>query len=143
MLSLQNFIPADWISPETGLTALFAASFLGATVLPGGSEAVLAVVLLQNPSQLWPALLLATLGNTLGGMTSYLLGRYFSRPAGERWRRLVQHHGAPMLLLAWAPVAGDLLCIAAGWLRIHPALALLYMAIGKFVRYAIIAIATG
>ncbi len=64
------------MSDEFSLGGLFLSSFLAATLLPGGSEAVLFGVLKFNPNLLWPALVLATLGNTLGGMSSYLLGRF-------------------------------------------------------------------
>jgi membrane protein YqaA with SNARE-associated domain len=67
-------------SAEAGLAGLFVASFLSATLLPGGSEAVLAAVVLAHPGQAASALLLATLGNTLGGMTTFGMGRLI--PAG-------------------------------------------------------------
>ena len=67
--------------PEGGLAGLFVASFLAATLLPGGSELVLAGLLHLHPELAWPALALATLGNTLGGMSSYLLARLL--PAGH------------------------------------------------------------
>jgi membrane protein YqaA with SNARE-associated domain len=57
---------------------------------------------------------------------------------GLEW---VRKHGSPVLLLAWAPLIGDLLCVAAGWLRINWAWAILFMAIGKFARYWLIAAA--
>ena len=60
---------------EAGLAGLFLASLLAATLLPGGSEAVLAAVVLAHPEQAAAALALATLGNTLGGMSTYALGR--------------------------------------------------------------------
>ncbi len=124
------------------LWALFASSFLAATLLPGGSEAVLFGVLKLNPHQYWPALGVATLGNTLGGMSSYLVGRVI--PAHEKQKQLqalrrVKRYGSPILLLSWAPVIGDPLCVAAGWLRINPWLSALFMALGKFARYLAIA----
>ncbi len=66
---------------SSNLWALFASSFLAATLLPGGSEFVLAGVLHFNPQQYWPALAVATLGNTLGGMSSYLIGRIIPQRA--------------------------------------------------------------
>jgi membrane protein YqaA with SNARE-associated domain len=65
-----------FFSPAASLTSLMAASFLAATVLPGGSGAVFLAVVLLHPEQSTSALLLATLGNTLGGMTTYALGRW-------------------------------------------------------------------
>jgi len=124
------------------LWALFIASFLAATLLPGGSEAVLFGILKLNPHQFWAALAVATLGNTLGGMSSYLIGRVI--PAHARQKQLkalhwVKRFGSPVLLLAWVPLIGDPLCVAAGWLRINAWSAAVYMALGKFVRYWLIA----
>ena len=110
-------------------------------MLPGGSEAVLFGVLKLHPAQLAPALLLATLGNTLGGLTTYWLGRLL--PAGEAARRhaWVSRYGAPALLFSWLPVVGDALCAAAGWLRVNWLACAFWMAMGKFVRYLAVAYA--
>ena len=127
------------------LAALFASSFLAATLLPGGSEAVLFGVLRLDPQQYWPALAGATLGNTLGGMSSYLIGRVIPEPEKQKESQAlhwVKRYGNPVLLLSWAPVIGDPLCVAAGWLRVNPWLAALYMALGKFARYLVIAAVT-
>jgi membrane protein YqaA with SNARE-associated domain len=123
------------------LGALFASSFLAATLLPGGSEAVLFGVLKLNPQQYWPALGVATLGNTLGGMSSYLIGRIIPQHAEIKGLDLIRLYGSPALLLAWVPVIGDPLCVAAGWLRVSPWLSALFMALGKFARYLLIATA--
>jgi membrane protein YqaA with SNARE-associated domain len=118
------------------LPSLFLSSFLAATLLPGGSEVVLYALLAREPALFWPALAWATLGNTFGALTSYLLGRLFkpkADPAREiRW---LQRFGAPLLLLAWAPLIGDALCVAAGWLRVNIGAATLFIALGKFLRY--------
>ena len=121
------------------LWALFASSFLAATLLPGGSEAVLFGVLKLNPQQYWPALAAATVGNTLGGMSSYLIGRVIPQHKELKGLKWVQQYGSPALLLSWVPVIGDPLCVAAGWLRINPWLSALFMALGKFMRYMVIA----
>ncbi|MCB1985165.1 MAG: DedA family protein [Burkholderiales bacterium] len=134
---------------QASLLALFTSSFLAATLLPGGSEAVLAGVLVAYPDLLWQALILATIGNTLGGMSSYLIGRLLPdekailKKTGGSSRSLewVRGHGAPILLLSWAPVIGDALCVAAGWLRINWLWAMFFMTIGKFARYWIVATA--
>ncbi|MCL4471912.1 MAG: YqaA family protein [Sulfuricella sp.] len=121
------------------LGGLFLSSFLAATLLPGGSEAVLFGVLKLDPGLLWPALVLATLGNTLGGMSSYLLGRILPQQKQTRGLDWVRRHGSPALLLAWAPLIGDALCVAAGWLRLNAAYVMAFMAAGKLVRYLAIA----
>lgn len=132
------------VTAEAGLAGLFLASFLAATLLPGGSEAVLAGVLLAHPEQMPAALLLATLGNTAGGMTTYGMGRLLPQKFGAgdaatRHIATLRRHGAPALLLAWAPIIGDALCAAAGWLRLAWLPCLLWMALGKGARYALIA----
>ncbi len=121
------------------LWTLFASSFLAATLLPGGSEAVLFGVLKLNPHQYWPALAVATLGNTLGGMSSYLIGRLIPQEKEIKHIEWVKRYGASALLLAWVPLVGDPLCVAAGWLRINPWMAMFCMATGKLVRYLFIA----
>ncbi len=121
------------------LGALFAASFLAATLLPGGSEAVLFGVLTLNPQQYWPALAVATLGNTLGGMSSYLIGRIMPQRGEIKGLDWIKRYGSAALLLAWVPILGDPLCVATGWLRVNPWHSALFMALGKFARYLVIA----
>lgn len=133
---------------EAGLAGLFLASFLSATLLPGGSEVVLIAVLRQHPDQVMAALLLATLGNTLGGMTTYGMARLLPERVGADgtvMKRLaaLRKHGAPILLLAWAPIIGDALCAAAGWLRLPALACALWMAAGKAARYVLVAAGAG
>ncbi len=129
------------------LAGLFAASFFSATLLPGHSEAALLAFLHFHPEQLWPALAVATCGNSLGGMSSYLIGRLLPErgleKAGARGIAWVRRYGSLSLLLAWLPVVGDALPLAAGWLRINPWLCALFMTIGKFARYAALAALAG
>ncbi|MBY0475871.1 MAG: DedA family protein [Nitrosomonas sp.] len=134
---------------QSSLLALFTSSFLAATLLPGGSEAVLVGVLLAYPDLHWQALILATIGNTLGGMSSYLIGRLLpdektlhkKLEGNMRSLEWVRRHGTPILLLSWTPLIGDVLCVAAGWLRANWLWALLFIAVGKFARYWVIATA--
>ena len=138
----------EWlnVTAEAGLGGLFLASFLASTVLPVSSEPLLWGFLQMHPGQLWPALALATAGNTAGGMTSWACGRWL--PA---WRRLdslphldtMRRHGAAALLLSWVPLIGDALCVAAGWLRLHWLPCLLFMAAGKAARYWLVAQGAG
>lgn len=127
------------MNESMSLGALFVSSFLAATLLPGGSEAVLFGVLKLNPQQYWPALVAATLGNTLGGMSSYLIGRIMPQRGEIKRLDWLKRYGGPALLLAWVPILGDPLCVAAGWLRVNPWLAALFMALGKFARYLVVA----
>jgi len=123
------------------LWALFTSSFLAATLLPGGSEAVLYAVVRFHPHSAWTALGIATLGNTLGGMTSYLIGRLIPQTRTLRGLDMLRRYGVLALLLSWVPILGDPLCVAAGWLRLNPGLSALFMAIGKLSRYCIILLA--
>ena len=129
-----------WLdSAEATLMGLFVVSFLAATLLPGGSEAALFALLKLAPTQFWPALAVATVGNTLGGLTSYGIGRLLPQRGELKGLRWVQRYGSPALLFAWAPVIGDALCVAAGWLRLNWLLVTGFMALGKFARYWILA----
>ncbi|HLO64926.1 MAG TPA: DedA family protein [Azonexus sp.] len=129
------------MTESASLLSLFASSFLAATLLPGGSEAVLYAVLKAYPETLWTALAVATLGNTLGGMVSFGMGWLLPQTQQLKHVEKVRKFGAPVLLLSWVPLFGDALCLAAGWLRLHPWQAVLYIAIGKFARYWVIAAA--
>ena len=129
------------MSDDASLWALFASSFLAATLLPGGSEMVLFAVLKLHPGQYWTALAVATIGNTLGGMSSYLIGRVISRGMPLKGLAAMHKYGSPVLLFSWVPVIGDPLCVAAGWLRINAWAAGAFMAIGKLARYLVIAAA--
>ena len=125
------------------LWTLFVSSFLAATLLPGGSEAVLFAVLKAHPTLYWPALAAAVAGNTLGGMSSYVVGRLI--PERRELKRLeaVRRSGSAILLLSWVPIIGDSFCVAAGWLRLNPWSACAFMAAGKFARYVAIAYFAG
>lgn len=128
----------QYFTGDLSLWGLFFSSLLGATLLPGGSELVLVGVLKLHPELLWPALLLGTLGNTLGGMISFGMGWLLPMTQQLKHVEKVRRFGAPTLLLAWLPFVGDALCIAAGWLRLNPLYAALFMLAGKFMRYALI-----
>jgi len=134
----------------TELWSLFGSAFLSATLLPGSSEVLLAY--LATSSQQSPGLLIAvaTLGNTLGGFTSYGLGRYIAYRFPNQTLRhnhalaisRIQHWGSFTLLLSWVPFIGDPLCVAAGYLKTNPWLTLLLLATGKGARYVFVAVAT-
>ena len=127
------------MSEGASLWLLFTSSFLAATLLPGGSEPVLFGVLKLHPDQIWLALGVATLGNTLGGLSSYLIGRLLPQRQDLPGLPAVRRYGTPALLLSWVPILGDPLCVAAGWLRLNPWLSALFIALGKFARYLAIA----
>ena len=129
----------DW-DGDTSLAALFLSAFVSATVLPANSEVVLLAVLKAHPELAVAAIALATFANTLGGLTTYALGRLVpARHApSARVAAFVRRYGAWALLASWVPLAGDALCAAAGWLRVHWAAATLAMAAGKLARYLVV-----
>ena len=131
------------------LGGLFLSAFLSSTLLPGGSEVVLAALASQKNHDPWILFLVATAGNTLGGMSSWVLGFIMSwrfplvkpsKPQQARAVERIQQWGSPALLLSWVPVIGDPLCLAAGWLRVNGMLAFLFIGVGKALRYAAIVV---
>ena len=129
------------------LGSLFLSAFLSSTVLPGSSEVVLAVIANQKTYNPLMLLSVATAGNTLGGMSTWGLGwviswKYpfsrLSKPNQERAIKRIQRWGSPALLFSWVPVVGDPLCLAAGWLRVNGWVALVFIGMGKALRYAVI-----
>src|SRR5512147_41362 len=94
---------------EPVLAALFLASFLAATILPGGSEIALLARVHSRPDLLWPAIAVDTVGNTLGSMSTYWIGRLL--PNKVRTIDVVRLHryGYWALLFAWLPIVGDAL----------------------------------
>jgi membrane protein YqaA with SNARE-associated domain len=128
------------VNESLGLGTLFVSSFLAATLLPGGSEVVFGALLLSGSVSPVLALATATLGNTLGGLSTYLLGRLVpDTKTDARMVTWLRRWGSPVLLLSWLPLLGDALCLAAGWLRVNGLWATLYIAIGKGVRYWVLA----
>lgn len=127
------------LTPEGGLLGLMAASFIAATLLPLSSEAVLFGYLKIYPEHAAIAVATATVANTAGGMTTYLMGRLVPartqsrlNPRALAW---LKRFGAPATLLAWLPVIGDALCLAAGWLRLNWMATLAFTAAGRLARY--------
>lgn len=130
-----------------GLFWLFLSAFVSSTLMPGGSEAVLAALLWRGDHTPFALLLVATAGNTLGGMSSWALGRLLAwrwplrelaRPAQRRAVERLRRRGPAVLLLSWLPVIGDPLCLAAGWLKVGGGAALVFIALGKAARYAVL-----
>lgn len=130
--------------PEYGLSTLFVVSFVSATLLPLGSEPALFGLLKLDPGLFWPAVLVATAGNTLGGAVSWWMGRgaehayekiQHHRPTHTRAVAWLERFGPRACLLSWLPLVGDPLCALAGWLKMPFWPCVAYMAIGKFARY--------
>jgi membrane protein YqaA with SNARE-associated domain len=134
------------VSDALSLLSLFASSFLSATILPGNSEVVMVAMLLAKVSQPWWLVVIATMGNSLGGLTNVILGRFFPQRKASRWQERatgwLKRYGAAALLLSWMPVIGDLLCILAGWLRLSWGPVLFFLCLGKALRYVALALVT-
>ena len=131
--------------PKFGLSTVFVIAFVSATLLPMGSEPAVFGLVKLNPAMFWPAVLVATAGNTLGGMLSWWMG-YGAEQAYERvthrsgeLRAIVwlRRFGARACLMSWLPVVGDPLCAVAGWLKLPFWPCVAYMMIGKFLRYLV------
>lgn len=156
-----------WLSlPQFGLSSVFVVSFVSATLIPLGSEPVVYGMVKLRPDLFWETVAVATIGNTLGGVVDYWMGR------GAEWmleRRLhLDEHGLPMepilaggadaagkapgkwhqravewmerfgpfgCILSWLPGIGDPLCAVAGWLRLPFWPCVLWMSVGKCLRY--------
>jgi len=130
--------------PQYGLSTVFVVALVSATLLPLGSEPVVFGLIKLNPDLFWPAVLVATAGNTVGGAITWWMGygaeRAYERlahhsPTQLRALRWLERFGPKACLLAWLPVVGDPLCAVAGWLRLAFWPCVFYMAIGKFMRY--------
>lgn len=130
--------------PKFGLSTVFVIAFVSATLLPLGSEPAVFGLIKLNPDLFWPAILVATAGNTLGGTLTWWMGYAAERayehmshhkPPDARALRWLERFGSKACLLSWLPVVGDPLCAVAGWLKLPFWPCVLYMAIGKFGRY--------
>jgi membrane protein YqaA with SNARE-associated domain len=136
-----------WLAlPQVGLSTVFVVALISATLLPLGSEPAVAGLVLMDPGLFWPAVVVATLGNTLGGGISWWMG-YGAERAWEHKTHRKPHElraiawlgrfGPRACLLSWLPIVGGPLCALAGWLRMPFWPCLAYMAVGKFGRYLV------
>jgi len=130
--------------PQFGLSTVFLVATLSATLLPMGSEPAVFGLVKLDPSLFWPAVFVATAGNTLGGAISWWMGwgaeRAYEKVAHRKPHELralawLERFGPKACLLSWLPVVGDPLCAVAGWLRLPFWPCVAYMAVGKFARY--------
>jgi membrane protein YqaA with SNARE-associated domain len=129
--------------PQYGLSTVFIVATISATLLPMGSEPVVFGLVKLDPTMFWPAILVATAGNTLGGAISWWMGygaeKLYEQATHHRFEahalRWLERFGAKSCLLAWLPGVGDPLCAVAGWLQLPFWPCVFYMAIGKFARY--------
>jgi membrane protein YqaA with SNARE-associated domain len=137
------------MTEPTALVALFGTAFLSATILPLPSEGALIAFERAFPNNMVMAVMVATAGNTLGGLSTYLLGRFsrsFLDKKGNTAPQVslyanaaLKRYGPISLLLSWLPLVGDVMCGLAGWMKLSWWQCLLWMAAGKAARYAVVA----
>jgi membrane protein YqaA with SNARE-associated domain len=130
----------DWFAlPKNGLASVFVVAFVSATLLPLGSEPAVFGFVKLNPDQYWAAILLATLGNTLGGALNYWMGRGAKSAVATnnttRYLKWFEKLGPKALFFSFLPIVGDPLCSVAGWLKLPFWPSVAWMVIGKFSRY--------
>ena len=159
--SFVNWLFVTLALPKVGLPAIFVIALLSATLLPLGSEPAVFGYVKLAPEMFWPAVLVATAGNVVGGMIDWWMGhaakkawigyRRRHRLAGgtdaelvqgrprldEKWFGWMRRFGPPVLILSWLPAVGDPLCAVAGWLRLPWRQCLIWMTVGKFLRYVV------
>lgn len=133
--------------------ALFFSAFLAATLFPAQSELSIIYLVTQNMGPLWLLLIIATIGNTLGSVVNWILGRFSIYFESKKWFPINKNtlqkyeswyhkYGKWTLLLSWAPIIGDPLTIVAGFLREPFWSFLIIVGIAKFLRYLAIILMT-
>ncbi len=137
----------------TACFTLFMAAFAAATILPAQSEAVLVGLILKGGHPVWLLVAVASLGNILGSIINWVLGRGIERFRDRRWfpiRRQAleraqgwyRRYGKWSLLGSWLPIIGDPLTVVAGVMREPLPVFILLVAVAKTVRYAVLAAIT-
>ncbi len=137
-----------WMSAEAGLWGLFFSAFVSATLLPGSSEVVMTALVTAYPEIVWKAFLAATAGNVTGCLLSYGMG-YGAKQGFERFQKVkidlehplvqrLRRWGPPALFLSFLPLVGDVLVVAAGWLKLPLGRSMLWIAAGKATRYLVL-----
>lgn len=132
----------DW-----GYWGLFVGSFLASTIIPFSADLLL-IGLLAIGGNIWLCIGIATLGNWLGGLTSYWVGWIGRWEWIERWFKItpaqlekqkskIDKYGNLLAFFTWLPLVGDLFAIALGFYKVSPKLSALYMLIGRFLRFLI------
>ena len=130
---------------------VFSSALLAATIVPFASEIALTGALAAGGAVHW-LVLVATLGNTLGAVVNWAIGRFIERFRDRRWfpanreqleraQAWFKRYGVWSLLFAWLPVVGEPLTVVAGAMRVHIAPFLILVAIGKGLRYVVLALA--
>ena len=135
------------------LWGLFFSAFVAASIFPAQSELFLAGALAKQSAPVWAIIGAASLGNTLGSATNWLLGRFFTHYQDRRWFPIGRNklakaeawygkYGRWSLLLSWAPFIGDPITLVAGILREPFSSFIVIVAVAKTVRYLVVALIT-
>lgn len=135
------------------LWGLFFSAFVAASIFPAQSELFLAGALANQSAPVWAIIGAASLGNTLGSATNWLLGRFFLHYQDRRWfpidrQKLAKaeawygKYGRWSLLLSWAPFVGDPITLVAGILREPFPSFIAIVAVAKTARYIVVALIT-
>lgn len=130
-----------------GYFGLFIVTFLSATILPFSSELLL-IGMFSNNYPIINCVLIATLGNSIGGITNYLIGKIgnplwlmkfgVKEEKILKQQSIIQKYGAWLALVSWIPIIGDPLMIALGFYRVRFITFLILLVIGKATRYIVI-----
>lgn len=137
-----------WMSAGAGLWGLFFSAFLSATILPGSSEVVMTALVTAYPALVYQAFFVALAGNLLGCLLTFGMG-HAGRQGFERFKNVkvdlehpriqrLRRWGPPGLFLSFLPLVGDALVLAAGWLKMPFWQSMLWIALGKGARYAML-----
>lgn len=138
-----------FFSEENQLITMFFSGLLSSTILPGNSEVIFTTLasqhIIANNSfyslSLIALVLVATIGNSLGSLITYAMGLLVPKPTQSenrytRWALAKsEKYGALVLLFSWLPIVGDIFCGIADWLRFNIWQSILFIVIGKFIRY--------
>lgn len=132
---------------KLGYLGLLIGSFLASTVVPFSSDA-LYVGMLSIGGNIWMCFVVATIGNWLGGLTSYWIGyagnlerieRKFkiNLEKLEQQKKYIDKFGQWLSFFAWLPVVGDVFAIALGFYKVSPIKSSVWMFIGRAFRFAL------
>ncbi|MEG0795492.1 MAG: YqaA family protein [Odoribacter sp.] len=130
---------------ELGYVGLFIGSFLASTIIPMSAD-ILLIGILSLGGNVWICLVVASIGNWLGGLTSYWIGWLGRWEWIERWFKIkeeqlirqkasIDRYGVVLAFFTWLPLIGDLFAIALGFYKIRPYSSAIYMFIGRFIRF--------
>ncbi len=132
----------DWFAlPKNGLSSVFVVALISATLLPLGSEPAVFGYVKLNPEQLWIAIIVASIGNTLGGAINYWMGygakEAVAKDKQTRYFTWFEKLGPKALFFSFLPVVGDPMCAVAGWLKLRFWTCVAWIALGRVVRYSV------